>query len=379
MDRRTYITAAGLVLTGCSGTLEETETASPTSSPTSTRTPTDTATPTETETASPTPEPTPTATPEPSEVEVQLQAAVDALDAALAEFSPKNGSILNITATSGEFSRSDVAGHLDVADEHIGNAENELSEETPSELRTQLERLTGVHWFFWWGIRAQQAIKSAARNLSKIEDAAYRGDDLELNQVSDIFEDDIRAVQTNLDRLDDDSDPEDATAPCALTEEEYREKLSQFRGEVDEMEELAGSFDDLLSAVLDVASGIEQYEDRSYDNASTEFYSASSAFEDLAESLSPDDYRSEFHNMVERAVCVSEAMAEGCSELEVAATAGANGNDTKQYGARQNAEDEFEDCDLIFEHMAFLAEFYDVDTSSSLGDVLGTLNAILTG
>ncbi|QKY19034.1 hypothetical protein B4589_001090 [Halolamina sp. CBA1230] len=379
MDRRSYLAAAGLVLAGCSGTPTDTATQSPTETAmsTMTATATDTATPTDTETPSPTSEPTPTATPEPSEVELQLRAAIEDLDAALDAFDPLNGTILDVTATSVPFSQQEVRNALNPAQDHLDTAADEMTAETPDELRTQHQRLTGVHWYLWWAAPAQVEIKSAAEDLLTIETAAYAGADLEMEQSAGLFEDDIDTVQTNLEKLRRDSDPEDATAPTELTEELYREKLNQFEAEIVDMEELVSFFKEFLEIVTDVETAIEDYEDRAYEEASSGFYSASSSFETQAESLNSDDYRDEFSRMIERTICVAEAMAQGCSELDVAATAGMNGNESKQETARENAKREFEQCDLVFEHMGFLAEFFDADSRSSLAGVLGKFSALL--
>jgi len=379
MDRRSYIVGAGLFLTGCSGTSTETSEPTATDTRTSSSTPTltETETPTETATPSPTDKPTVSPTPEPSDLEIQLRRAIEDLDTALNEFALQNGTIYDITATSGTFSERGVRKAVENARGHLGAAEKEVSEETPEELRTQLERLTGVRWFFWWAGPAQAAVKNAGSDLRDIERAAYAADDLSLGSNIDYFKSDIDSTQTNLDKLTRDSDPEDAAAPCELTEEQYRKKVAQFEAEIADMQELVKIFQKFGRLVEQVRSGLDNYEAESYENASSTFYSASSSFEDQAESMSENDFQETFNSFVNRIICVSEAMSAGCSELDVAATAGMNGNDTKRRVAERNAEDAFEECDLIFEHMTFLAEFYDIDTSSSLSGFIGSITTLL--
>lgn len=380
MDRRTYLTAAGVVFAGCSSSPTETETPTSSDSPTETATPTQTPTdtPTDTPTASPTAEPTPTETPEPTQAEIQLQRAIEDLDKALDQFAPLDRPMIEVTAMSAPFSQRDVRDALDGARGHLGAAKDKMTDDTPDEVRKLHRQLTGVFWFFWWAAPVQVAIKSAASDLLTIESAAYAGNGLKLNQSKEIFLDDIDEVEANLDKLRRDSDPEDANAPCELTEEEYHEKLNQFESEADDMEELVTFFDEFLPVVSTVADAIEDYEDESYGKASSGFYSAGSSFEDRAESLSPDDYRDEFSEIVDRAVCVSEAMAAGCRELDVAATAGMNGNESKQETARENAKEEFEQCDLVFEHMGFLREFYP-ERNSSIAGFFHSVSLLLTG
>jgi len=378
MDRRAYLAAAGLLLAGCSGTPgEETASATDTATGTSTPSPTasPTASPTDTETESPTPteEPTPTATPEPSDVEIALRNAVADLDTALEEYSAPNFTFLETNARLGEFSQSSVRSPLSDAKGHLNTAEQEMDEGTPEELRTRHQRLLGVYWFFYWAGPVQTNLKDVMGDLRSVENAMYATDSFQENIARENVQEHVDEIDTNLDKLKRDSASEDATAPCALTEEQYIAKVDQFDAERGDISQLLDLFTEFGGVISNVASGLEDYNSGDYTSASATFYEASTAFAEYEESLSADDYQSPFEEFINRLSCVAGAMATGCDHLDTAATAGSNGNEAKRDAARSNAQDAFAECDIVFERVTPVAEFFGVDGQESLGEVVSRL------
>jgi len=362
MDRRAFLAAGGLVLAGCGGTPED-----GTTSPTDTATLTETASPTETATDTPTDspteteEPTPTETPEPSDVELALRDAVDDLDTALEEYPAPNHSFLETNAGSGEFSQSNVRSPLSDAKSHLNTAEQEMDDDTSEELRTRHERLLGVYWFFYWAGPVQTNLKDVMGDLRSVERAMYAADSFKQRTAIDQVREHVDEIDENLEKLKRDSEAEDATAPCELTEEQYTAKVDQFDTEREDIGRLLDLMTEFGRVISDVASGFEDYNNSDYTSASATFYDASSAFAEYEESLSTDDYQSPFSGFINRMSCVAGAMATGCEHMDTAATAGSNGNDGKKESARSNARDAFDECDTVYEQVTPVAEFFDVE------------------
>ncbi len=373
MDRRTFIAAGSVLLAGCSNS-SNTDTAS--STPTSTASPTSTSSPTATESPTPTQTPTETAsptqspTPEPSEVELALEAAVEDLDAALEAWSAPNYTLLETNARTGQFSQRSVRDELDKAKKHLGEAKNEMGDETPQELNDRHKRLLGVYWFFYWGGPVQAGLKETLRDLTSVEKEVYSTDSFQRNVEIDKVEEHFKTVDENLEKLRRDSSPTDAQAPTALTEELYRSKLAQFEDERSQMESMLDLFRDFSRTMRETVSGLESYNNGNYTDASAAFYNASTAFSNFEDNLNPEDYEPSLRGIIDRLICVSSAMAPGCSDLDTAATAGSNGNDSKRDSAKENAKADFEECDVVFDHVHPLADFYGVETTNSLIDVV---------
>jgi len=383
MDRRAYLTAAGLLLAGCSDTpATDTNTSSPTNSPTATPTasPTPTSTATETPTATETSTPTQTPTQGPTEAERQIRRAANDLDATLEEYSPQNRSFLDVTATTGGFSQSAIRSHLYNAKKHLRNAKSEMTNETSDEIRTRHKRLFGVYWFFYWAAPVQKGLKAVVGDLKDFQNETYANESFQAKSTRDEITDKLDTIDDNLDKLKRDSNPEDATAPCALTEEQYREKLSQFEGERKDVKRLLDLFEELQGAISEVSTGLEAYENGNYTNASGSFYNASSTFRSYADDLNTDDYQPSFSGIVSRIICIAGAMANGCSRLDTAATAGANGNSAKRKAAEEDAREAFEECNAVFKRVTPLAEFYGVDDGQeSLAGLAGRAVELLFG
>ncbi len=284
---------------------------------------------------------------------------------------------LETNTSTGPFPRREVREHLSAAKEHLYTAEQEMSDGTPSELRTQQQRLFGVYWFLYWSTSIQERINETPDSLESVENVMYTGNLRRVNDRRDSFEGEIESIASDIDDLEEDSDPEDATAPCELTQDQYTAKVDQFNTGVADLEAIVEELDDLRRLISDLADGLGRYNAEDYSDASTTFYEVTNSFSEFASNLDVDAYQPAYNGTLNRMSCAAEALSVGCGELETAATAGSNGNSSKQEAAEDNARDSFEECDVVFDHVTPLIEFYGVgEDQQSLATLLGKATAI---
>lgn len=340
MNRRYYLSVVGAgLLTGCAsdGETADASTGDATSTPTATETPTET--PIRTETEAPDETPTETETPDDTEIELpddpnpDLESIETDVAAAIDTYTdsggPNNNAFSDIRPTE-RVNTSNMRNPLfDARDTRDDIDRSVLS----SDEQTRYDQLEGAYWFAWWLVPAHNGLYEAYRNLQSGWDYILNRNWGNAESTWNNVTRGTNEAQTNLDRLKNNSDSSDMAGFERLSPDDYTAKVDQFEMLKNSMEELGG-------LMASIAEGF-QYYDAGGENA---YFNAEQNFSDAAETLEEGDWGSLFNVLVEDAICVADAMANGCELLDRAQR---TFDEDRGRALVEDAQDEFDECEIV--------------------------------
>ena len=362
MNRRAYLSAAGLVLlAGCS-TSETTETPAPTTAEqTTTETPTETTTaePTTTETPTETTEePTTETTEEPDRVDRILGLAVADLTDAVAVFEDAagpDGGFHDVNATT-NLSFDAVAEPLYLARGHF-NTLDQLEKTAAQQAR--LDSLRGVFWFLWWTAQTHDNLRLVRVRVNNAVSRFYAGEYYRIDSQVEQATKSLVPARETLDNLLDGSNPDQLDAFDALSPDDYTRKVDSLETEISQFERFTGYLLSMRNAVNRLQRGFDEYLSEKYGDASGSFFRASLAFEDVRDALTETDPIEALVTHTEDFVCLADALAMGSDGMDEAATAGDNDIPEKQPELEDEAQEAFESCELTAERVPIVPAFFE--------------------
>ncbi|WP_411967706.1 hypothetical protein [Haloferax sp. YSSS75] len=363
MNRRAYLSAAGLVLfAGCS-TSETTETPAPTTTEaTTTETPTETTTAapttTETPTETTTEEPETETTEEPDRVDRILNLAVADLTDAVTVFEdaagPDGGFHDVNTATRLDFDT--VAEPLYLARGHF-NTLGQL--EKTQEQESQLTALQGVYWFLWWTAKTYENLGSVRIRTNNAVTRFYDGEYYRIESAVEQISDALESAENTFERILDESNPEQMDAFDVLSPDDYTRKVDDLETELAQFDRFGSLLVSMRSATERLQRGFDEYLDENYEDAMGSFFRASLAFEDVSEALAELDPIESLETYVADFACLSDALAVGSDAMDEAATAGDRDIPEKQPELEDEAQTAFESCELTAERVPMVPAFFE--------------------
>jgi exonuclease VII small subunit len=248
--------------------------------------------------------------------------------------------------------RLGLSEHLYSARDALHSAENNSLTQAQ---RTTVIDLWGVQWLFWWLWSIHDSLHEGYRDIGAAWEAL-----LVFHEPRDWVRDAserLEAVETDLNKLRQDSDPTHMESFEPLSETDYRQKITRIEKDAALIRTLGDLFaDELHESLARLEFGIAALETEEYLRALEALEGAT--FGAIIDQIRDIEWTQPFVSIVEQLVCLSQTLDNGTRALIEVALAGADGNSvTASYKKRQSKE-QFTTCDLVFKHLHFVKQFY---------------------
>ncbi|MFC7078863.1 hypothetical protein [Halorussus caseinilyticus] len=361
MKRRQLLVVGATLLAGCSsgesGTDEtETEqttttatTATPTRTTTATETTTETTTTEETTTETETEQTTTTEKPN-EDIVAARKRLEEAFEVYTSVASSSDGevSILDVTFTSGAFSRSKLVSRLEDARDALDDAAQSA---TDDEKKT-IERLRDVALFFEHASYIERNLVRAYYHYGKVLKWTYAGDYAKAKSTFERMTEDRKKAADRRWTVDKETDVASTDATDLLTREEYDGTVKRLQNGVGDVKKLESFAEKLVGGFEKFADGNRKYGNGAYGDAASWFYRAGNDLEDLNDEISDAELVDALSSTVEKLTCLIEAVVEAAEHMEEAAESRENENTDAARRAERDARDAAESCDEVSKTLA---------------------------